>query len=577
MEGRKATPPAAAHHEIPLAILAALGPHAAMAAVEGERHHDSVHGYAPMHGGHASSAAAAHAAAAPSARRTPSATTAAGADAAAASARPRLASEATAYTGGATVPDSVTVSMQPSTGARAEGGGAGGEGGGGGSGSGGGGGGGGGGGAKSAGGGAGVASRLDLAAVVAARRADEEVKKLKKGGLREYYAAQNELIDFYMETERQRADAAADAEETLKAGVAARRAVVGGEGGEGSGSGEAAAAAAAAAPPSPPSSAAAAKAAAAARIDRLVAFAINLSFAANVLLLGLKIFASSASASLAVIASAVDSVMDLLSGSILWLSAHLAARRSPYLFPVGKSRYEPISIIIFAALMGAAALQIISQGAEQLVAGATKGPPASTVDARTYGVLVAIIVVKASLYAFCASLKRYSSSVAALAMDHFNDVITNAGPLVAVLLAHAYPGLWFLDPATAIAMAAYMVWMWALAARAQISLIAGQAATPEQIKQITFLALMHSPAVEAVDTVLAYQLGNKLQVECDIVMPRDTPLVESHDIAEALQRKIEALDCVERCFVHVDYEWKDHTKDDEHFNPYMQPAYAPPE
>ena len=34
----------------------------------------------------------------------------------------------------------------------------------------------------------------------------------------------------------------------------------------------------------------------------------------------------------------------------------------------------------------------------------------------------------------------------------------------------------------------------------------------------------------------------------------DTPLWKSHDVAEKLQNKIEALPGVERAFVHVDYE-----------------------
>ena len=53
-------------------------------------------------------------------------------------------------------------------------------------------------------------------------------------------------------------------------------------------------------------------------------------------------------------------------------------------------------------------------------------------------------------------------------------------------------------------------------------------------------------------------------VQCDIVLPEMTPLRVSHDIGEALQREFEALPYVDRAFVHLDYEWKDHRADDEH-------------
>ena len=53
-------------------------------------------------------------------------------------------------------------------------------------------------------------------------------------------------------------------------------------------------------------------------------------------------------------------------------------------------------------------------------------------------------------------------------------------------------------------------------------------------------------------------------VQVDIVLPEGMPLRESHDIGEALQREYEALPNVDRAFVHMDYEWKDHRADDEH-------------
>lgn len=43
-------------------------------------------------------------------------------------------------------------------------------------------------------------------------------------------------------------------------------------------------------------------------------------------------------------------------------------------------------------------------------------------------------------------------------------------------------------------------------------------------------------------------------VEIDIVLDKDMPLSEAHDIGESLQKNIEELDEVERCWVHLDYE-----------------------
>ena len=97
-----------------------------------------------------------------------------------------------------------------------------------------------------------------------------------------------------------------------------------------------------------------------------------------------------------------------------------------------------------------------------------------------------------------------------------------------------------------------------------------KAASPMQVAKLVFVALSHAPAqVRFVDTVLAYYVGNKMQVECDIGLAPDMHLKNAHDIGENLQRRLEAVDDVERAFVHLDTEFE-HSKDFEHVNPWKK-------
>lgn len=52
----------------------------------------------------------------------------------------------------------------------------------------------------------------------------------------------------------------------------------------------------------------------------------------------------------------------------------------------------------------------------------------------------------------------------------------------------------------------------------------------------------------------AFRLAEGYIVEVDIVLPKEMPLHEAHDIGESLQFRIEDLDEVERAFVHLDFE-----------------------
>lgn len=65
----------------------------------------------------------------------------------------------------------------------------------------------------------------------------------------------------------------------------------------------------------------------------------------------LQIYATVMSGSLAIAASTLDSLLDLMAGGILWFT-HLAMKNvNIYKYPIGKLRVQPVGIIIFAAIM----------------------------------------------------------------------------------------------------------------------------------------------------------------------------------------------------------------------------------
>jgi divalent metal cation (Fe/Co/Zn/Cd) transporter len=71
-------------------------------------------------------------------------------------------------------------------------------------------------------------------------------------------------------------------------------------------------------------------------------FAIRISNFANMVLFVAKTYASIKSGSLAIIASTLDSLLDLLSGFILWFTAFSMQTPNPYQYPIGKKRMQPL-------------------------------------------------------------------------------------------------------------------------------------------------------------------------------------------------------------------------------------------
>lgn len=80
-------------------------------------------------------------------------------------------------------------------------------------------------------------------------------------------------------------------------------------------------------------------------------YAINVNVFANIGLLGAKIVAAFFSSSLSLIASLVDSALDLLCTIIIYVTNKLVQRKITGLntrFPIGRRRLEPIGILVFS-------------------------------------------------------------------------------------------------------------------------------------------------------------------------------------------------------------------------------------
>jgi hypothetical protein len=114
--------------------------------------------------------------------------------------------------------------------------------------------------------------------------------------------------------------------------------------------------------------------------------------------------------------------------------------------------------------------------------------------------------------------------VSALATDHLNDCLTNTVALIGSGLAAKVPDA---DPAGAIVIGIYIMYSWYNEGRENIVNLAGQTASPEVIKKLTYIAMHHDNRVRLVDTVRAIHLGTNVLVEVDIVLSPEMTLYEA--------------------------------------------------
>ena len=78
------------------------------------------------------------------------------------------------------------------------------------------------------------------------------------------------------------------------------------------------------------------------QLAKSVRMAIYVTNTANIVLFAAKIFASIESKSLAVIASILAPLFDLLWGFILWFTSHAMQNPNRHRYPIGKKRMQPV-------------------------------------------------------------------------------------------------------------------------------------------------------------------------------------------------------------------------------------------
>ncbi|KAG6694016.1 hypothetical protein I3842_09G028500 [Carya illinoinensis] len=261
--------------------------------------------------------------------------------------------------------------------------------------------------------------------------------------------------------------------------------------------------------------------------------AMNISNCANIFLLAFKIYVRVTSGSLAIAASTLDSLLDLMAGGILWFTHFSMKTINIYEYPIGKLRMQPVGIIIFAAVMATLGFQVLVQAVEQLIKGQPSEKMTSEQLVWLYAIMLTDTGVKLALWFYCRS--SGNKIVHAYAKDHYFDVVTNVVGLVAAVLGNQF--YWWIDQIGAIILALHTISNWTGTVQENAVSLVGQSAPPEVLQKLTYLVLRH------------HQKSN-----VDIELPEDLPLKEAHTIGESLQIKIEELTEVERAFVHLDFE-----------------------
>ena len=266
----------------------------------------------------------------------------------------------------------------------------------------------------------------------------------------------------------------------------------------------------------------------------------------NIVLFILKIFVGIVYNSISVISDSINSLTDIITSVILFISVKVSAKRADEGHPFGHHRAEPIAGLIVAILMGILGFEIIKAAVDRLIIGGgmIKGVAPMMVMGFT-------LILKSYLYVHTKKANKGINSPALLAtaIDHRNDVLISIGVLIG--LGGAYLGYVFLDPIVGLIIGLWIIYSGYNVGVDNVRFLMGSAPSPELMEKIKKISLGVKD-VKGLNDVRAHYVGVLLQVEVHIEVSRKLTIYRAHHIGDNVQSKVENLEEVDRAFVHID-------------------------
>ncbi|MBL8258265.1 MAG: cation diffusion facilitator family transporter [Candidatus Competibacteraceae bacterium] len=271
-----------------------------------------------------------------------------------------------------------------------------------------------------------------------------------------------------------------------------------------------------------------------ARAARLLRRATYASVAVATILIAAKLAAALLTQSVSVLASLVDSMMDVAASIINLLAVHYSLQPPDRDHRFGHGKAEPLAGLAQAAFIAGSAVFLILHAIDRLL------HPQPVVDAAVgIGVQLVAIVLTGGLLLFQRQVIRQtqSTAISADALHYATDLLSNAAIIVAIgLSVLGWPSM---DSIFAIGIALYILYSAGHIGHESIQLLLDRELPAEvhaRIKEI----VRANPQVRGVHDVRTRRSGQTYFIQLHLMLDDRLPLVEAHRVGDEVEAAIKA-------------------------------------
>lgn len=267
------------------------------------------------------------------------------------------------------------------------------------------------------------------------------------------------------------------------------------------------------------------------------------------ILVTMKLTVGIISGSVAVLASAIDSLLDLVVSAFNYFALHNAEKEPDERFNFGRRKLEPLAAVIEGTIISLSALFILYEALSKMVQG-------TTIEHLDHSITVMIIsiVITAALVVFLRVIaaKTGNMVIRADALHYQTDLLSN-GAVVASLLIIYVSGYTLIDPILGIGIAVYMIYSAYPMMKEGILMLLDAALEPEAVSKITAILDTQSE-INGYHDLRTRQSGSDIFISVHLVFHVKKSLLEAHKVGDKVEQEFSSLfpDNTVRCLIHLD-------------------------
>jgi len=280
----------------------------------------------------------------------------------------------------------------------------------------------------------------------------------------------------------------------------------------------------------------------------------------------IKLVIGVASGSVAVLASAIDSLLDTLVSIFNFFAIRKAEENPNDTYQYGKGKIQAIAAVIEGTFISMSGLYIIYVGAEKLIEGSVTSLLTPSIVAMTISIVITYFLVQ---YLLKVSKETDNLVIKADALHYKTDLWSNAAVLLALGLVYL-TGLDWIDALFGIGIGVYIIYSAYEIIVEGIGILLDRALDGKLVAQIGEIISKH-PEVTSYHWLRTRTDGSTNYVEFHMVLRPSMRLLEAHRIADEVEDSIRELETRKRWVITPHFD----PYDDEQVNEVMLHGKTP--